>query len=381
MSHPPEPSLTPPSFPSQSPNVNPNFEGEGLSDGLMDESRPIAPEFPSTCMEDWTTAEPMIADSINSINATATADEYSQSEDSQDSPALTGTGETDEANEANEAELELGYLQDELAGLDEFEEEEESDRVPQRAQVYLKAAGDRVLVVLPPPQDHLDSVADLTWQELWHQLQQRLNAAERFWQTDTRTKLVVGSRLLDNSQLQDLEETLAAAGLQLQGVQTSRRETAIAAATAGYSVEQRTLPTELETRDAPSDQPVMTLVEPLYLRHTVRSGVEVRHPGTVIVFGDVNPGGTVIADGDVMVWGRLRGIVQAGMNGNAQAVIAALQMEPTQIRIADKVARAPSQSPDRVYPEVAYVTSQGIRMSRAEDFPQQMARLMLGRSR
>jgi septum site-determining protein MinC len=46
----------------------------------------------------------------------------------------------------------------------------------------------------------------------------------------------------------------------------------------------------------------------------------------------------------------------------------ALKMEPTQLRIADAVARAPETPPIEFYPEVAYVTPQGIRIARAADF-------------
>jgi septum site-determining protein MinC len=46
----------------------------------------------------------------------------------------------------------------------------------------------------------------------------------------------------------------------------------------------------------------------------------------------------------------------------------ALQMEPTQLRIADAVARAPETPPAQFYPEVAYVTPDGIRIARAADF-------------
>jgi len=251
---------------------------------------------------------------------------------------------------------------------DEFDSEPELGDVEVRDRVYLRAAGDRVLVVLPPPLDRLDA-ADFTWQEIWHQLQQRLNAGERFWSAETRVMLVVGDRLLDNTQLQDLEETLADRDLALSRVQTSRRETAIAAATAGYSVEQKTVRATPDRARAAGDGPAVSpLAEPLYLRTTVRSGVEVRHPGTAIVFGDVNPGGTIVADGDIVIWGKLRGIVHAGASGNVRAIVAALQMEPTQIRIADTVARVSPQKADRFYPEVAYVTRQGIRISRAEDF-------------
>ncbi|MGD1901926.1 MAG: septum site-determining protein MinC [Geitlerinemataceae cyanobacterium] len=254
----------------------------------------------------------------------------------------------------------------------EFDFEPELADVEVRDRVYLRAAGDRVLVVLPPPLDRLD-IADFTWQEIGHQLSQRLKGGERFWSPDTRVTLVVGDRLLDNTQLQDLEETLADSDLALSRVQTGRRETAIAAATAGYSVEQRALRASrpdpaLASSAAPA---ISTLAEPLYLRTTVRSGVEVRHPGTAIVFGDVNPGGTIVADGDIVVWGKLRGLVHAGAKGNVRAIVAALQMEPTQIRIADTVARVSPQNVDRFHPEVAYVTRQGIRISRAEDFSRQ----------
>jgi septum site-determining protein MinC len=110
------------------------------------------------------------------------------------------------------------------------------------------------------------------------------------------------------------------------------------------------------------------MAEPLYLQLTVRSGVEIRHPGTIVILGDLNPGGAVIAEGDIFVWGRLRGVAHAGAGGNRECRIMALQMEPTQLRIADAVARAPESPPAQFYPEVAYVTPQGIRIARAADF-------------
>lgn len=110
------------------------------------------------------------------------------------------------------------------------------------------------------------------------------------------------------------------------------------------------------------------MLEPLYLQMTIRSGVEIRHPGTVVIVGDVNPGGSIIANGDILVWGRLRGIVHAGAKGNSQSVIMTLQMEPTIIRIADQVARGPEKPPAQFYPEVAYVMDRGIRISRMVDF-------------
>ncbi len=159
-------------------------------------------------------------------------------------------------------------------------------------------------------------------------------------------------RLLDGRQLQEFAEALSEVQLRLKSVSTSRRQTAIAAVTSGYSVEQFQPVTSL------SSEPKATTTTPgdaLYLEITVRSGVEIRHPGTVIILGDVNPGGIVIADGDIIIWGRLRGIAHAGAGGNRECLIMALQMEPTQLRIADAVARSPEKLPMQFSPEVAHI--------------------------
>jgi septum site-determining protein MinC len=100
---------------------------------------------------------------------------------------------------------------------------------------------------------------------------------------------------------------------------------------------------------------------------TVRSGVDLRHPGTIVIVGDVNPGSSVIADGDIIIWGRLRGNAHAGAKGNPNSLIMALQMEPKLIRIADQVARGPEITPEHFYPEVAYINTTGIRISPAKE--------------
>ena len=77
----------------------------------------------------------------------------------------------------------------------------------------------------------------------------------------------------------------------------------------------------------------------------------------------------VVAEGDILVWGRLRGVAHAGSKGNARCLIMAMQMQPTQLRIADFVARPPETPPAQYHPEVAYVYRSGtIRIARAVDF-------------
>jgi septum site-determining protein MinC len=229
-------------------------------------------------------------------------------------------------------------------------------------QVRFKSQDGKLLLCLPPA---TPEALAATWSDVWEQLKQRLTAGDRFWQPQTSVYLLTRDRLIDARQLQEIADALADAQLELKRVYTSRRQTAVAAATAGYSVEQHPPVTHLNQSPPPSGTP---LDNPLYLQTTVRSGTEVRHAGTVIILGDVNPGGNIAADGDILVWGRLKGLAHAGAKGNTRCRIMALHMEPTQLRIADKVARPPETPPVEYLPEVAYIGDGGIRIATARDF-------------
>jgi septum site-determining protein MinC len=76
----------------------------------------------------------------------------------------------------------------------------------------------------------------------------------------------------------------------------------------------------------------------------------------VVVIGDVNAGAEVIAGGDIVIWGRLSGTVHAGATGDDQAVVCALDLDPTQLRIGKHIARPPEETPGRrPVPEMAFV--------------------------
>jgi septum site-determining protein MinC len=234
--------------------------------------------------------------------------------------------------------------------------------VNKNAQVQFKSDEGKLLLILPT--ESQVSATEGSWYEIWQQMKIRLKAGDRLFVPSTHVQLVAGDRLLDTRQLQELDEALSEAQMQLKSVSTSRRQTAIAAVSGGYSVEQQEPQSLLSTPKTASTP----LEDALYLEMTVRSGAEIRHGGTVIILGDLNPGGIVVADGDILVWGRLRGVAHAGANGNRDCLIMALQMEPTQLRIADAVARSPEKSLTQFYPEMAYVTSEGIRITKATDF-------------
>ena len=97
-----------------------------------------------------------------------------------------------------------------------------------------------------------------------------------------------------------------------------------------------------------------------FYRGTVRSGHKIDFDGNVVVIGDLNPGGEIKATGNVIVIGTLRGTVHAGADGNKDAIIIALSLRPTQLRIADVITRPPDDDGENIelLPEIAYVKNE-----------------------
>ncbi|HLI08924.1 MAG TPA: septum site-determining protein MinC [Ktedonobacteraceae bacterium] len=93
----------------------------------------------------------------------------------------------------------------------------------------------------------------------------------------------------------------------------------------------------------------------LFLRRTIRSGQAIRHASNVVVLGDVNPGAEIVAAGDIIVWGVLRGMVHAGFPDNENAVVCSLQLCPVQLRIAHLLSRPPDGFEVQPRPEVAAI--------------------------
>lgn len=91
------------------------------------------------------------------------------------------------------------------------------------------------------------------------------------------------------------------------------------------------------------------------IRRTLRSGRTIHSRGHVVVYGDVNPGAEIVAAGDVIIWGRLRGNVHAGANGDETAVVCALDMMPTQLRIAGYITVSPPDKRHKPRPETALI--------------------------
>ncbi|MEN3028576.1 MAG: septum site-determining protein MinC [Aquificaceae bacterium] len=103
----------------------------------------------------------------------------------------------------------------------------------------------------------------------------------------------------------------------------------------------------------------------LIVQRHLRSGQKVEHNGDILVLGDVNKDAQVIATGNIIVMGKLRGVAMAGALGDERAVVVALEMEPQQIRIGRKVAiKDEGERTSPGYPEVARVENGNIILER-----------------
>ena len=97
----------------------------------------------------------------------------------------------------------------------------------------------------------------------------------------------------------------------------------------------------------------------LYHRGTLRGGQALHNLGNLVVIGDVNPGAELVASGDIVVFGALRGVAHAGAQGDRSARVIALELAPTQLRIATLIA--PSDSGTRARgPEHASIVDERI---------------------
>lgn len=188
------------------------------------------------------------------------------------------------------------------------------------------------------------------------ELEARLTASASFF-VGGRVALRAGDRALSVEQLQQIGTLLEETGVTLWAVEADHPATNAAAQDLG-----------LETSIQPAPAAANGALEPIsreelvgiVARRTLRSGQTIRHAGHVTLVGDVNPGAEIVAAGDIFVWGKLLGTAHAGAMGDEGAVICALEMSPSQIRIGSHIARSPERSRRSKVPEMASVQDEGI---------------------
>ncbi|HLF75840.1 MAG TPA: septum site-determining protein MinC [Anaerolineales bacterium] len=200
----------------------------------------------------------------------------------------------------------------------------------------------------------LVSLDDAPWADQRAALIAQVDAQPAFFQ-GARLALDVASQVLHVSELADLRDQLSERGIFLWAVISESPTTETTAQLLGLATRISKPRPEETRRFSVEDLGEETA---LFLNRTLRSGTRIEFPGHVVVLGDVNPGAEIVAEGNVMIWGRLRGMVHAGSKGNLKAVICALDLSPTQLRIAGEVS-ATLRPRENARPEVARINEDG----------------------
>jgi septum site-determining protein MinC len=200
----------------------------------------------------------------------------------------------------------------------------------------------------------LITVGDGDWSALEPALLEQIRAQGAFFQ-GARVALDVGTQILRVNELVALRDRLSEQGIALWAVLSESPTTEKTAQLLGLAT-RISKPRPEESRQYSVDD--LGDETALYLSKTLRSGTRIEFPGHVVVFGDVNPGAEIVAEGNVLVWGRVRGMIHAGAKGNKSAYICALDLSPTQLRIADEVS-AVLKPQDNPRPEIASLNTDG----------------------
>lgn len=200
----------------------------------------------------------------------------------------------------------------------------------------------------------LITMDDASWEDQRAALIAQVDGQPAFFQ-GARLALDVASQALHVNELVEIRDQLSERGISLWAVISESPTTENTAQLLGLAT-RISKPRPEESRQYSvedlGDEPS------LFLNRTLRSGTRVEFAGHVVVLGDVNPGAEIVAEGNVIIWGRVRGMIHAGSKGNANAVICALDLSPTQLRIADQASAAlmPRETPQ---PEMARINEEG----------------------
>lgn len=200
----------------------------------------------------------------------------------------------------------------------------------------------------------LVSLSDAPWDEQLSLLISQVDARLSFFQ-GARLALDVSSQVLRVNDLVDLRDKLSERGIHLWAVLSESPTTEQTSQLLGLAT-RVSKPRPQETRDFAVDD--LGEGTALFLDKTLRSGTRIEFAGHVVVMGDVNPGAEIIAEGNIIIWGRLRGFVHAGAKDRRDAVVCALDFSPMQLRIADEVAQTAGPQ-GLVAPQVARIDENG----------------------
>jgi septum site-determining protein MinC len=186
----------------------------------------------------------------------------------------------------------------------------------------------------------LVTLSEGPWSDLKESFFQQIEQQAAFYQ-GAKVALDVGETMLKAADLGSLRDKLADYGISLWAVISTSGVTEKTSQMLGLATRLPSQKPERSVREERAERPGgsadsgLAGEEAVFVQRTLRSGFSLQTKGHAVVMGDVNPGAEIIAGGSVIIWGKVRGSVHAGAEGNQDAVVCAMEMTPTHLRIAN----------------------------------------------
>jgi len=205
-------------------------------------------------------------------------------------------------------------------------------------QIAFKGTADGLVIIIPE---------EMETKQILEQVALKVKAAEKFFRGAKLKVIYRGKKLTEEEEEMLVQMMIVNSGVAIESIRYEPEQPA----------QEREKPSKL------SGMPIRKIFFKeleegpcKFIKGTVRGGTRILYEGNVVVLGDVNPGSEIVASGNVVIMGTIRGMVHAGADGNRNAIVAALRLHPTQLRIADLIARCPETNEDAaIVPEIASV--------------------------
>jgi len=217
-----------------------------------------------------------------------------------------------------------------------------------QGNIAIKGTRNGLLLTLEP---------ETPFSELLNALSNRLAEAPGFFRgaslaLDTSRRML---RVSERTQLEDLLAHYHMSVTPLEQIASLQRNGEFQAVQAVPSNETASTITDASSETFQIQRDLRETNDTLFIRRTIRSGQAIHHPSNIVILGDVNPGAEIVAGGDIIVWGVLRGMVHAGYPNNESAYVCSLQLAPVQLRIGHMLSRPPEGAGVQPNPEVAAI--------------------------
>jgi len=176
----------------------------------------------------------------------------------------------------------------------------------------------------------LVTLGDGNWDHEQKRLLLQIDEKSNFFK-GAKIAIEIGDRVLHAGEIARLRDLLFDRDVRLFALMSNSPVTDVNAESLGLRTRKSVL-----RNDESGIQTAAIGGEPaILLQRTLRSGTSIKYAGHVVVIGDMNPGAEIISSGSVFVWGKVRGNIIAGVDGNEDAVICAMDISTTKLRIAN----------------------------------------------